>query len=64
MIPLTTVLVRRYWIVDPEIETLKVFRLKAARYERTELRLEDGDVLTSVLFPDLQLPLKAVFEMP
>ena len=56
--------VGEYWIVDPEIEALKVFRLKAARYERTELRLEDGDVLTSVLFPGLQLPLKAVFEMP
>ena len=51
--------VGEYWIVDPEIEALKVFRLKAGKYERTELRLEDGDVLNSVLFPDLQLPLKS-----
>jgi Uma2 family endonuclease len=56
--------VGEYWIVDPEIEAVKVFRLNAGRYERTELRLEDGDVLTSLLFPGLQLPLKTVFEMP
>lgn len=56
--------VGEYWIVDPEIDAVKVFRLNAGRYERTELRLEDGDVLTSSLFPGLQLPLKTVFEMP
>jgi Uma2 family endonuclease len=56
--------VGEYWIVDPEIEAVKVFRLNAGRYERTELRLEDGDVLTTSLFPGLQLPLQAVFEMP
>jgi Uma2 family endonuclease len=56
--------VGEYWIVDGEIEAVKVFRSNAGRYERTELTLENGDVLTSSLFPGLQLPLSAVFEMP
>ena len=56
--------VGEYWIVDPEIEAVKVFRLNAGRYERTEPTLEDGVTLTSFLFPGLALPLKAVFEMP
>jgi Uma2 family endonuclease len=56
--------VGEYWIVDPEIDAVKVFRLKAGKYERTELRLEDGEILSSSLFPGLQLLLEAVFEMP
>jgi Uma2 family endonuclease len=56
--------VGEYWIVDGEIETIKVFRLSGGRYERAELRLEDGDVLTSPLFPGFELSLSAVFEMP
>ena len=56
--------VGEYWIVDGELKALKVFRLIAGKYERTELTLENGDVLTSPLFAGLQLPLSAVFEMP
>jgi len=56
--------VGEYWIVDPEIEAVKIFRLNAGKYKRTELRREDGEILSSSLFPGLQLPLEAVFEMP
>jgi len=54
-----------YWVVDPEIETVKVYRLKEDAYERVfELALEHEDTLTSPLFPGLTLPLKDVFALP
>jgi Uma2 family endonuclease len=56
--------VGEYWIVDPEIESLKVFRLNAGKYERMELRLEGGDSVSSPLFPGLHLTLASIFEMP
>jgi Uma2 family endonuclease len=57
--------VGEYWVVDPEIETVKVYRLKGDAYERErELALEHGDALTSPLFPGLALPLRDVFALP
>ena len=55
--------VAEYWVIDPELDTIKVFRVVDARYERVaELSLEAGDVLTSPLFPDLELLLSKIFE--
>ncbi len=56
--------VDEYWIVDPEAETVKVYRLGAGKYERTELCLESDAALTTVLLPGLSIRLAAVFEMP
>jgi Uma2 family endonuclease len=56
--------VGEYWIVDPESETIHVFRLREEHYERAELSVANADVLTSSLFPGLELALSAVFEMP
>jgi Uma2 family endonuclease len=53
-----------YWIVDPESETIHVFRLREEHYERAELSVANAGVLTSSLFPGLELALSAVFEMP
>ena len=55
--------VDEYWVVDPELDTIKVYRRTSDRYERTaELFLESGDVLVTPLLPDLELPLAKIFE--
>jgi Uma2 family endonuclease len=55
--------VSEYWIVDPELETVKVYRLTGQGYQRTaELAKESGDTLSTPLLPNLQLPLAAIFE--
>ena len=52
-----------YWVVDPEIDAVKVFRRTDDRYARVaELLLENGDVLTTPLLPDLELRLAKIFE--
>jgi Uma2 family endonuclease len=57
--------VPEYWVVDPELETVKVHRLAGGKYHKAEeLSLEDGAVLTTPLLPDLRLPLKEIFELP
>jgi Uma2 family endonuclease len=59
--------VAEYWVVDPEAETVKVFRRggdepTSGRFARPVLlTLRDGDTLTSPLLPGFELPLAAVF---
>ena len=54
-----------YWIVDPEVETVKVYRLAEGRFGRAELlTARDGDVVRSPLFPSLDLPVGAIFARP
>jgi Uma2 family endonuclease len=55
--------VAEYWVIDPELDTMKIYRRSGDRYERAaELSLENSDHLTSPLFPDLDLPLSEIFE--
>jgi Uma2 family endonuclease len=55
--------VAEYWIVDPELDEIKVYRLASARFERVaELSLERDDVLESPLFPDLAVRLGDIFD--
>ena len=55
--------VLEYWVVDSEIDTIKVFRRVNDRYARVaELLLENDDVLTTPLLPNLELRLAKVFE--
>lgn len=52
-----------YWIIDPELEIVKVYRLADQRYVRAaELSREAGDLLTTPLFADLQIPLAEIFQ--
>ena len=52
--------VLEYWIVDPETETVQVFRLSAGRYS-APLEYGKGDLLESPFFPGLSIPLSEVF---
>ena len=56
--------VAEYWIVDPELETIKVHRWagRDSAIEPQLFELERGATLTSPLLPGLELPLAAVFE--
>lgn len=58
--------VTEYWIVDPEIDVVRVYRRESSarrRFARAiEFSAEAGDVLTSPLFPGLELPLARIFE--
>jgi Uma2 family endonuclease len=51
-----------YWVIDPELESIKVYRAVEGRYvRRHELTLENDDVLTTPLLPGLELPLPRIF---
>jgi Uma2 family endonuclease len=54
--------VPEYWIVHPDAETVKIYRLEGERYGRPELLdARAGDVVRSALFPGLELPVAEIF---
>ena len=56
--------VSEYWIVDPEIDVVRVYRRQGEEFDRPiELRAKSGDVLTTPLLPDLPLPLARIFRL-
>ena len=57
--------VSEYWVIDPELDVIKVYRLVEGRYTRMlELTLDAGDALTTPLLPGLELPLATIFHEP
>ncbi len=55
--------VREYWIVDPDLALVKVYGLTDGRYGRAEeVAQERGEVLTTSLFPGLEISLADLFE--
>ena len=55
--------VSEYWIIDPELDAIKVYRTTDGRFERVaELSLERDDVLESPLFPNFALRLFDIFD--
>jgi Uma2 family endonuclease len=54
--------VLEYWIVDTELETVKVYRKADGRFDRPiELSSEAGDTLTTPLLPGFAVPLAKLF---
>jgi Uma2 family endonuclease len=54
--------VSEYWVVDPEVDVLRVYRREDASFGRPiELSREAGDVLTTPLLQGLSLPLGRIF---
>jgi Uma2 family endonuclease len=54
--------VSEYWVVDSEIDTVRVYRRKDDGFARVvELSADAGDIVTSPLLPDLEVPLSRVF---
>jgi Uma2 family endonuclease len=51
-----------YWIVDPEIDVVRVYRRTEQGFARpVELSRDAGDTLTTALLPGLELPLARIF---
>ena len=56
--------VDEYWVVDPEIDVVRVYRRGPKGFERPqELRADADDTLTTLLLPGLALPLSRIFRM-
>ena len=54
--------VTEYWVVDPDIDVVRVYRHIEGKYQRAqELSLDHGDVLTTALLPGLELKLSEIF---
>jgi Uma2 family endonuclease len=54
--------VSEYWVVDPEIDVVRVYRRKGEAFERpVELRGDAGDTLTTSLLPGLEIPIRSIF---
>ena len=55
--------VREYWLVDPELDAVQVFRptLEGRLARVVELTAEDGDVLTTPLLPGCQIDVRELF---
>jgi len=57
--------VREYWVVDPDLDTIKVYtRVDEAFTRAAELSTERGDALTTPLLPDFSVSLVEVFSSP
>ena len=57
--------VQEYWVVDPELDAIKIYRRIADAFARVaELSVEGGDALTTPLLPDFSVPLAEIFASP
>ena len=55
--------VQEYWVIDPVLETVKVYRLEEARFTRAvEWTSEAGDEISSPLLPGFVCQLADVFK--
>jgi len=52
--------VKEYWVIDPALESVKVYRMQEAGLI-LELSVENGGTLTTPLLPGLVIPLSDIF---
>jgi Uma2 family endonuclease len=56
--------VREYWVIDPELDSVKVYRRNDGGFApAAELTAERGDRLTTPLLPDCSITLATMFSM-
>lgn len=54
--------VDEYWVVDPELELVKIYRLQDGAYTKAaEIDTDIGGTITSPLLPGFELPIARVF---
>ncbi|MEW6363730.1 MAG: Uma2 family endonuclease [Acidobacteriota bacterium] len=54
--------VQEYWVVDPELESVRLYRMQEGRFERAaDLTIERQDILSTPLLPGLVIPLSKIF---
>lgn len=54
--------VDEYWVVDPEIEMVRISRSIGGAYVKAEeINTDEGGTITSPLLPDFSLPIEEVF---
>jgi Uma2 family endonuclease len=54
--------VSEYWVIDPDVDVVRVYRLEGLQYGRPEeLTLERADTLTTSLMPGLTIALQRIF---
>jgi Uma2 family endonuclease len=54
--------VTEYWVVDPEIDVVRVYRRRGEVFERpVELRADANETLETPLLPDLRIPVRTIF---
>jgi Uma2 family endonuclease len=57
--------VSEYWVVDPELDSIKIYRLAEGAFRRVaELASETADSLTTPLLPGFSVPLTEIFASP
>ncbi len=57
--------VQEYWVLDPELDSVKVYRRGEAAFERVaELNAEGEDVLKTPLLPGWSMPVAEIFASP
>jgi len=55
--------VPEFWVVDPELESIKIYRMGPHGYERVaELSAEADDQASTPLLPGFQISLREIFE--
>ncbi len=55
--------VSEYWVIDPEVDRIRVYRLAGTSFARTdELARKRDAVLSSPLLPGLSMPLAIIFK--